>query len=60
MGNNQYEMQHIVAWVRNNDAGILTDEQYERIILEPTYARWRKVAPDLADRTVVVNGLSKA
>lgn len=54
------EMQDIAAWARTNDAVILTDELYDRIVFTPTYARWLKVAPDLADRTIVVNGLSKA
>ena len=54
------EMQDIAAWARTNDAVILTDELYDRIVFTPTYARWLRVAPDLADRTIVVNGLSKA
>jgi aspartate aminotransferase len=53
-------MQDIAAWARTNDAVILTDELYDRIVFTPTYARWLRVAPDLADRTIVVNGLSKA
>jgi aspartate aminotransferase len=54
------EMRDIADWARTNDAIILTDELYDRIVFTPAYARWLRVAPDLADRTIVVNGLSKA
>lgn len=54
------ELRDIADWARTNDAVILTDELYDRIVFTSTYARWLKVAPDLADRTIVVNGLSKA
>jgi len=54
------ELRDIADWARTNDAVIVTDELYDRIVFTPTYARWLKVAPDLADRTIVVNGLSKA
>jgi aspartate aminotransferase len=54
------EMEDIAAWARTNDAIILSDELYDRIVFNPPYARWLKVAPDLYDRTVVINGLSKA
>ena len=54
------EMRDIADWARTNDAVILTDELYDRIVFTPTYARWLNVAPDLVDRTIVVNGLSKA
>ena len=54
------ELRDIADWARTNDAVILTDELYDRIVFTPTYARWLKVAPDLAERTIVVNGLSKA
>ncbi len=54
------ELRAIAEWARDNDAVILTDELYDRIVFAPAYARWLRVAPDLADRTIVVNGLSKA
>lgn len=54
------ELEDIAAWARTNDAIILSDELYDRIIFNPPYARWLRVAPDLCDRTVVINGLSKA
>jgi aspartate aminotransferase len=55
------EMREIADWARANPhVVVLTDELYDRIVFTPTYARWLKVAPDLVDRTIVVNGLSKA
>jgi aspartate aminotransferase len=54
------EMQDIAAWARTNQAVIVTDELYDRIVFSTGYARWLRVAPDLADRTIVINGLSKA
>jgi aspartate aminotransferase len=55
------EMRAIADWARANpQVVILTDELYDRIVFAPTYARWLRVAPDLADRTIVINGLSKA
>lgn len=37
---------------------IITDEIYDRVCYIP-YARWLRVAPDLAPYTLVLNGLSK-
>jgi aspartate aminotransferase len=54
------EMRDIADWARGNEAVIVTDELYDRIVFVPNYARWLRVAPDLADRTIVINGLSKA
>lgn len=54
------EMEDIAVWARTNDAIILSDELYDRIVFSPPYARWLRVAPDMYDRTVVINGLSKA
>jgi aspartate aminotransferase len=55
------EMAAIADWARRHpDIIILTDELYDRIVFIDNYARWLCVAPDLADRTIVVNGLSKA
>jgi aspartate aminotransferase len=54
------ELEAIAEWLRGNDALILTDELYDRIVFDGDYARWLVVAPDLADRTIVVNGLSKS
>ncbi len=55
------ELAAIADWARRHPGIIiLTDELYDRIIFIDDYARWLCVAPDLADRTIVVNGLSKA
>ncbi len=54
------ELEDIAAWARTNDAIILSDELYDRVVFTDYYARWLRVAPDLVDRTVVINGLSKA
>jgi len=56
----QEELASIAAWARTNDVIIISDELYDRIVFEPPYPRWLRVAPDLHDRTIVVNGLSKA
>jgi aspartate aminotransferase len=54
------ELESIAEWARMNGAIILSDELYDRIVFNPPYPRWLRVAPDLYDRTVVINGLSKA
>lgn len=54
------ELEGIAAWMRTNQALLLTDELYDRIVFDGEYARWLNVAPDLADRTIVINGLSKS
>lgn len=54
------ELQGIAAWARTNNALIYSDELYDRVVFIDNYARWLKVAPDLAERTIIVNGLSKA
>lgn len=54
------ELESIADWARTNDALIISDELYDRIVFDPPYPRWLRVAPDLQDRTIVVNGLSKA
>jgi len=56
----QSELEDIAAWARTNQVIILSDELYDRIVFNPPYARWLRVAPDLYDRTVIINGLSKA
>jgi aspartate aminotransferase len=56
----QAELEDIAAWARTNQVIILSDELYDRIVFNPPYARWLRVAPDLYERTVIVNGLSKA
>jgi aspartate aminotransferase len=54
------ELADIAAWARTNKVIILSDELYDRIVFNPPYARWLRIAPDLWERTVIVNGLSKA
>jgi len=56
----QDELADIAAWARTNKVIILSDELYDRIVFNPPYARWLRIAPDLWERTVIVNGLSKA
>ena len=56
----QAELEDIAAWARTNQVIILSDELYDRIVFNPPYARWLRAAPDLYERTVIVNGLSKA
>lgn len=53
------ELESIAAWARHNEVIILSDEIYDRVLYVENYARWLQVAPDLAERTIIVNGLSK-
>lgn len=54
------ELEMIADWLRGNTALIITDELYDNITYGAEYHRWLNVAPDLLDRTIVVNGLSKS
>ncbi len=54
------ELEMIADWMRGNQAILLTDELYDNIVYDGAYARWLEVAPDLIDRTIVINGLSKS
>ncbi len=54
------ELEDIARWARRHDVIVLSDELYDRIVFTDHYPRWLRVAPDLYDRTVVINGLSKA
>ncbi len=54
------ELEDIAHWARRHDVIVLSDELYDRIVFTDYYPRWLRVAPDLCDRTVVINGLSKA
>jgi aspartate aminotransferase len=53
------ELEAVADWARTNEAVILTDEIYDRVLYVNDYARWLNVAPDLAERTIIINGLSK-
>jgi aspartate aminotransferase len=53
------ELAALATVLRDSNAIIVTDEIYDAISYVP-YARWLHVAPDLADRTLIVNGAAKA
>ncbi|HEX2911950.1 MAG TPA: pyridoxal phosphate-dependent aminotransferase [Chloroflexia bacterium] len=53
------ELEGIANWARSNNVLIMTDEIYDRVLYVEDYARLLRVAPDLVDRTIVINGLSK-
>ncbi|MGQ9928154.1 MAG: pyridoxal phosphate-dependent aminotransferase [Chloroflexaceae bacterium] len=53
------ELQALAEVIRGSEALVITDEIYDAISYVP-YARLLRVAPDLAGRTLVVNGASKA
>lgn len=54
------ELEMIADWMRGNQALLITDELYDNIVYDSKYVRWLEVAPDLIDRTIVINGLSKS
>jgi aspartate aminotransferase len=45
--------------LRESEVIVFTDEIYDAITYVP-YARWLRVAPDFADRTLIFNGAAKA
>ena len=53
------ELAALAAVLRDHPAIIITDEIYDAISYVP-YTRLLRVAPDLAERTLVVNGAAKA
>ncbi|PDW00953.1 pyridoxal phosphate-dependent aminotransferase [Candidatus Chloroploca asiatica] len=53
------ELAALADVLRESDAIIIADEIYDAISYVP-YARWLRVAPDMADRTLIVNGAAKA
>jgi aspartate aminotransferase len=53
------ELRALADVLRDSSALIITDEIYDAIAYVD-YARWLRVAPEFADRTLVVNGASKA
>lgn len=55
----QAELEDVAEWARTNEIIIITDEIYDRVLYVDNYARLLNVAPDLASRTIVINGLSK-
>jgi len=54
------EFSALAEVLRNHPhVGIVSDEIYQHIAFAP-FSSFRTVAPDLADRTIIVNGVSKA
>ncbi len=53
------ELAALAEVLRTSAAVVISDEIYDAIVYTP-YARWLRVAPDFADRTLVVNGASKS
>jgi aspartate aminotransferase len=53
------ELAALAAVLRDNRVGVIVDEIYARISYAPV-GRWLRAAPDLADRTLIVDGVSKA
>lgn len=52
------ELDALANVLSNSQALIISDEIYDRICYVP-YARLLRVAPGLADRTIIINGVSK-
>lgn len=52
------ELRSLAETLRDTDVLVLTDEIYDAICYVD-YARWLRVVPDFASRTLVVNGASK-
>lgn len=53
------ELRALADVLRDSTALVITDEIYDAIVYSD-YARWLRVAPEFADRTLVINGASKA
>ncbi len=53
------ELRALADVLQDSEAIIITDEIYDAISYVE-YARWLQVAPEFADRTLIVNGASKA
>lgn len=54
------ELNTLARWLRRNTLWIIVDEIYEYMTFDRPHLSLLKVAPDLANRIIVVNGLSKA
>lgn len=52
------ELSALAKVIADTQALVITDEIYDRICYKP-YARWLRVAPEMANRTIVINGPSK-
>ncbi|MBX0326843.1 pyridoxal phosphate-dependent aminotransferase [Oscillochloris sp. ZM17-4] len=53
------ELRALADVLRDSEAIVITDEIYDAICYVE-YARWLKVAPEMADRTLIINGAAKA
>jgi aspartate aminotransferase len=53
------ELRGLADVLRGTGIIVISDEIYDAIVYTP-YARWLRVAPDMAGQTLVVNGASKA
>jgi aspartate aminotransferase len=53
------ELSALAEVLRDTEVVIFTDEIYDAITYVP-YARWLRVNPDFADRTLIFNGAAKA
>jgi aspartate aminotransferase len=53
------ELRGLADALRPSQAVVISDEIYDAIVYGE-YTRWLRVAPEFADRTLVVNGASKA
>jgi aspartate aminotransferase len=53
------ELRALADVLRDSEAIIISDEIYDAISYVE-YARWLKVAPEMADRTLIINGAAKA
>jgi aspartate aminotransferase len=53
------ELSALAEVLRESEVIVFTDEIYDAITYVP-YARWLRVAPDFADRTLIFNGAAKA
>ncbi len=53
------ELRSLATVLDNTDVLVISDEIYDAICYVD-YARWLRVAPEFADRTLIVNGASKA
>ncbi len=54
------ELEEIAEVLRESDVFILSDDVYERFVYEGEFANILTAAPDLRDRTIVVNSMSKS
>jgi aspartate aminotransferase len=53
------ELRALADVLRDSEAIVISDEIYDAISYVE-YARWLRVAPEMADRTLIVNGAAKA